>query len=142
MRFLAIDPGGRRTGLAVGDDATRIVTPLSPIVTASPAERLTQLARAIDRQGPDALVLGLPLNADGSEGPPATEARRFAGELHARFALSVHLADERLTSAAADAAMARSGLTHGQKKRRRDGQAAAAILRDFFATGSDKPGPA
>lgn len=132
MRFLAIDPGDRRTGLALGDDEMRIVTPLPPIVTSKPTERLNQLARAIDEQGPDALVVGLPLNMDGSEGPPAAAARRFAGELQARFGLPVHLADERLTSAVADGQMAGSDLTHGQKKRRRDGLAAAAILRDFL----------
>src|SRR5690606_25665702 len=56
MRFLAIDPGGRRTGLAVGDDETRIVTALPPIVTGQAAQRLADIGRAIDRQGPDALV--------------------------------------------------------------------------------------
>ncbi len=132
MRYLAIDPGGKRTGLAVGDDGSRIVTPLEVIVTAAPHERLVAIGRAIDAQGPDALVVGLPLNMDGSAGPAAEAARGFARTLEQRFDLPVHLADERLSSAVADEQMSRRGLTRGDKKARRDALAAAAILRDFL----------
>ncbi len=132
MRFLAIDPGDKRTGLALGDDITGIATPLEIIVTSNRPERLRQIARAVERHGPDALVLGLPLNMDGSEGPPAKEARLFALELERHFALTVQLADERLTSYAADGLMSRSGLTHRGKKERRDALAAATLLKDFL----------
>jgi putative pre-16S rRNA nuclease len=132
MRYLAIDLGEKRTGLAVGDDVTGIVSPLGAINTVGADERLRQLGLAINEQGPDALVLGVPLNMDGSEGPGVTRARAFAKELAGRFDLPVHLADERLTSAAADDQMAQSGLTRGQKKARRDALAAAAILRNFL----------
>ncbi len=139
MRYLAIDLGAKRTGLAVGDDATGIASPLDVIVTAAEAERLRFIARAIDDQGPDALVLGLPLNMDGSEGPAARAARAFAGQLQQRFGLPVHFADERLSSVAADEQMARTGLTHKGKKRRRDALAAAAILRAYLATRPPHP---
>ena len=58
--------------------------------------------------------------------------RALADRLRTQLQLPVHLADERLTSAAADTQMARTGLTHRQKKQRRDSLAAAAILRDFL----------
>lgn len=132
MRYLAIDLGDKRTGLAVGTDVLRQPEPWDVIEAAEPEQRLAGIARAIADYGPDALVLGLPLNIDGSEGPRAEQARRFADQLKARFDLPVHLVDERLTSAAADANMAQTGLTHAQKKRRRDALAAATILRDFF----------
>ena len=132
MRYLAIDLGGKRTGLAVGDDESGIVTPLEVVVAGDDAQRLGAIGRVIEAQGPDALVLGLPLNMDGTPGPAAETAKAFAETLHERFKLPVHLADERLSSSVADEQMARRGLTRGDKKARRDALAAATILRDFL----------
>ena len=132
MRYLAIDLGDKRTGLAVGTDVLRTAEPMRVIEAGSEAQRLDAIAAAVDEYGPDALVLGLPTNMDGSEGDRAKQARSFADVLRRRFALPVHLVDERLTSAEADEQMARTGLSRGQKKQRRDALAAAAILRDFF----------
>lgn len=132
MRYLAIDPGGKRTGVAVGDDVTRIATPAGAIVTTNADERLRQLERMIREHEPHELVLGLPLNADGSEGPSAKHAREFAAQLQERFKLPVRLVDERLSSYAADQKMNQSGLSHGQKKSRRDALAAMMILQGFF----------
>ena len=134
MRYLAIDPGDKRTGLAVGSDVTGLASPAGMIQASSEEQRLQGIAKAIEEQGPDALVVGLPVNMDGSEGPAAKRVRQLADVLHERFNLPVHLVDERLTSVAADEAMARTGLTHKQKKQRRDALAAAAILRDFLAS--------
>ena len=133
MRFLAIDYGERRTGLAVGDDEPGLASALAVIDTASSDERLRRIARAIEEQGPDALVLGLPLNMDGTEGPAAKTVRAFAGVLRDRFGLVVHLVDERLTSDAADTEMNRAGLSGRRKKAHRDAVAAATILSDFLA---------
>ncbi len=132
MRYLAIDLGGKRTGLAVGDDVMKLASPVGVIETANPEVRLQQLAKAVREYEPDALVVGLPLNMDGSEGPAARAVRTLAKQLEARFRRPVHLVDERLTSFAADQQMSQTGLTHGQKKAVRDALAAAAILRDFF----------
>ncbi len=135
MRYLALDLGDKRTGLAVGDDEVRLASPLKTIERPiAPGEQLLdEVARAVDDHKPDAIVLGLPLNMDDTEGPRAKIVRSFAAKLAARTGLAVHFQDERLTSDAADWDMAQSGLTRGQKKQRRDGLAAAAILRDFLA---------
>ena len=133
MRYLAIDLGGKRTGLAVGDDITGIVTPLEVVTAAKPEHRMQVLERIIDREGPDAIVVGLPLNMDNSEGPAAAATRSFGDTLRVRTGFDVLYHDERLTSHAADEAMTRSGLTHGGKKARRDAVAAAVILKDFLA---------
>lgn len=132
MRYLAIDPGGKRTGVAVGDDVTGIVSPLEVITAAKPAHRLDQLAALIEREGPDELVVGLPMHMDGREGPAAAAARDLGQRLSRRVERPVRFHDERLSSSAADEQMARSGLTHGGKKARRDAVAAAVILRDFL----------
>ena len=132
MRYLAIDLGDKRTGVAVGDDLTGIVSPLDVVNTASEAERLRRLRDLIASEGPGALVVGWPLNMDGSVGPSAQKCKAFADKLGEATRLPVQLHDERLSSAAADEQMAMSGLTHKQKKARRDAMAAANILRGFL----------
>jgi putative Holliday junction resolvase len=133
MRYLAIDHGEKRTGLAVGSDATGIVTPVGVIVTASDSERMRQIAMVIAEHAIDEIVLGWPLNMDGSEGPAAQRARALKGFIEQRHGIPVSLMDERLTTAVADEQMAGRGLTRGRKKEWRDALAAATILRDFLA---------
>ena len=77
MMYLAIDRGGKRTGLAVGDDVLKLASPLDVIHTASEDELIRQINIIIKEQMPDALVLGLPLNMDDTEGPSAKGARAF-----------------------------------------------------------------
>jgi len=131
---MAIDLGDKRTGLAVGDDITGIVTPAGRIDAVNDNQRLDALAAAVAEHEPDELVLGLPINMDDTEGPAALKVRRFADKLQARTQLTVHLMDERLTSYQADQHMGPMELTRAQKKHRRDALAAAAILRDFLET--------
>lgn len=148
MRYLAIDLGDKRTGLAVGDSVTGLAAPLEVVEVGinlnSGTALLEALARVIEAHiGPSrpgsrsaaagALVVGLPLNMDGTEGPRARIIRAFAARIAARTGLPIHFQDERLTTVQADWDMARSGLTRREKKERRDGLAAAAILSDFLA---------
>ncbi len=132
MRFLAIDLGDKRTGLAIGDDETKLASPLTVIEVARGDALIDAIADSINDHAPDAIVLGLPLNMDGTEGPQATLVRKFGEQLHKYCGLEVHYHDERLTSFAADQQMARTGRTHKQKKRLRDALAAAEILRGFL----------
>jgi putative Holliday junction resolvase len=132
QRFLGVDVGGRRTGLAAGDTLMRMAMPVGVLHVPKGPALMDALVRAVHEHAPDAIVVGLPLNMDGTEGGSAKEARAFAGELQTRTGLTVHLQDERLTTFDADQRMARSGLTHGQKKELRDALAAAALLQDFL----------
>ena len=132
MRFLAIDLGDKRTGLAFGNDTLNIANPLHTIEAAGDHVRITEIGKAIDEYGPDALVVGMPLNMDGTEGPRAKLTRAFAAQLEAKFSLAVHFVDERLTSITADEQLAGRELTRKKKKARSDALAAAAILRDFL----------
>ena len=146
MRYVAIDLGDKRTGLAVGDAQTGLVSPLevveTPVTERGGEALLAELARVLaDQVGPADLVMGLPLNMDGSEGPGAAKSRDFGARLAERTGRKVHFQDERLTSAEADWSMARSGLTHKGKKQRRDALAAAVILRDFLGANRDRSRP-
>ena len=132
MRYLAIDLGDKRTGLATGDDDTKLVSPAGVLVIPRGQALVDAILKSISEHEPGAIVIGLPLHMDGTEGDRAKIAREFASDLTKHCDLPVHLQDERLTSYAADQRMARSGRTHKQKKQLRDALAAAEILRDFL----------
>jgi len=133
VRYLAVDLGAKRTGLAAGDDVVRLVQPVEVVQVPRGPALLDALARAVDRHGPDELVVGLPLNMDGTEGAGAKEAREFGALLAARVGLPVRFQDERLSSFEADERMARSGRTHREKRELRDALAACAILEAWLA---------
>ncbi len=136
LRLLAIDLGDKRTGVAAGDTLTRIVSPVdvieTPITAAGGEELLRHVIRLIEVHAPSRVVIGLPLNMDGTEGPAAAKVRAFGARLAPNIRAEIAYHDERLTSADADWQMAGSGLTHKQKKQRRDALAAAAILRGYI----------
>jgi putative Holliday junction resolvase len=128
--FLAFDYGTQRIGAAVGDDLTCSARPLAAITDLAGAERLLAEWR------PAAIVVGLPLNEDGSDQPITTAARRFAAQLRERAKVPVHEADERYSSRAADDELrkARSSgrMTRRVRKGDRDGQAARLILEQWL----------
>lgn len=133
MRYLAIDLGDVRTGIASGDDVLRLATPVK-VIEASGDALMRALDSVIGEHGPDALVIGLPLHMDGRESPRSAAVRAFGAAAGARWSLPVHFQDERLTSFDADQRMARSGRTHAQKKAIRDALAACALLEDFLSS--------
>jgi len=144
MRYLGIDLGDKRTGLALGDDETRLASPWKVVecslATPAGVERLLGLlAAAAAEAGRVEVVLGLPLNMDGSEGSPAARARDIGARLAARTGLRVHYQDERLSTAAADWRMSQSGLSRQQKKERRDALAAAEVLSEFLRGLPERP---
>lgn len=136
MRYLAIDLGDKRTGFASGDDVVGIVQPLAVVEAPTRELQLKASLRTIDEYGPNRVVIGLPYNMDGSEGPRAKLVREFAAELAARLPrfprVEISFQDERLSSFAAEERLARTGRTHGEKKALRDALAACAILEDHL----------
>lgn len=134
MRYLAIDLGAKRTGLAMADDEVDLAHPLEVLEVPCGEALLAAVAAAAADHDAGALVVGLPLNMDGSEGPAAIGARETGAALAELTGLEVHFQDERLTSAAAEAHLDGSGRTHGQKKKVRDALAALEILREFLGS--------
>ena len=141
---MAVDLGAKRTGIAVGDAFTCIATPIDvlhvPLADAGGERLLDAIVLAsfkhlgVPGEGRGEIIVGLPLNMDGTEGGGAKRAREFAARIGERARRVVHLVDERLSSAQAEWDLAGSGLTHGQKKDKRDALAAAAVLREFLET--------
>ena len=95
--YLAFDFGTRRVGVATGNALTGTATPLTT-VSAQGAARLDAIAALVDAWRPDALVVGVPFHPDGAAHANTARARRFAGELGARFGLPVHEVDERYST--------------------------------------------
>lgn len=137
-RFLALDLGDRRTGLALGDSLTNIVSPIGTINVAKGPALLDALKKVLEENAPDEIVIGLPLNMDESEGAASKAVREFALQIAQLTNKPIHLHDERLTTFEADSRMAQSGRTHAEKKALRDSLAAAAILEDYLRARSER----
>ena len=134
MRYLAIDYGLKRVGLAICDTGETIVSPLRllKVDPSRPQRLIEQLERIITEHRVEAVVVGLPLNMDDSEGPQAKLTRRFAKQLNKAVDKPVLFQDERLSSEAADGMLAESGLSRKKRREKRDMLAACEILNDFL----------
>jgi len=130
MRYLAIDYGTKRTGLAICDPAETIVSPLA--VLEGQKELLKKIADVVKANGVEAVVLGLPLNMDNSEGPQAKLVLKFADQLKEHLDIPIHFQDERLSSFGAEDKLAPADFTRGEKRKRLDAVAAAEILEAFL----------
>jgi putative holliday junction resolvase len=132
-RFLGIDHGSHRIGLAYGDEIG-VATPLPAIVTPDPEKQWLCVAAVLRERRITDVVLGLPLNMDGTSGPKAQEIERYARRIEADFGLPVHLVDERLTSYEAESTVPPSKRRGLRQSGLIDSRAATIILQDFLET--------
>lgn len=118
-RLLGIDLGERRIGLAIGDSESGVARGLATIARADPARDTATLGRLVGEQRIAEFVLGLPRNADGSEGPQAAVTRTWAAGVLAAIGLPVAFRDEYLSSVAAEGNLGRTsrGRTGGPPSR-------------------------
>jgi len=130
MRYLAIDYGAKRTGLAICDAGETIASPYS--VLHGQKSLVQRIDRVVVSENIEAIVLGLPLNMDDSEGPQARKVRAFAKELQSHIPVPVYFQDERLSSFGAEQKLEEIGLSKGKKLERLDALAAAEILQAFL----------
>ncbi len=130
MRYLAIDYGSKRVGLAICDESETISSPLA--VIAGRVDVFVEIGKVVRAEGVGAVVVGLPLNMDGSEGPQADEIRNFGARLAKYIKIEVLFHDERLTSFAAEEKFASVEPRRSKKRRSLDAVAAAAILESFL----------
>lgn len=131
MRYIGIDLGTRRIGLAYGDELG-VATPLPALTQADPTERRTGLLKVIRERRAQEIVLGHPLNMDDTAGPKAKEAEAFAAQLTKELGLPVHLVDERLTSYEAESSIAKSKRRDVRASGIIDSRAATLILQDYL----------
>jgi putative Holliday junction resolvase len=132
--LLALDVSKRAIGVAGADAGWRLATPLTTISRRRWAQDLERLQTVIRERAAGALVLGWPLNMDGSEGPRCQAVRAFADQLDAALGLPILLWDERLTTFAAEEAAERAGLRGKKRAEMLDALAATAVLQEILNT--------
>ena len=144
-RVLAVDVGGRRTGLAISDATGTLARPLEVLETPDPlVPVLTAIARfAAEDDGLTAVVVGVPKRLDGSPTDQTPRVTAFVAALRKRTAIPVITQDERLTSVEAESRLAIREKDWRRRKAKLDAAAAAIILQEYLdsrsATDTEEP---
>jgi len=128
-RYLGVDCGSKRVGLAVSDAAGILASPLEVVAR---AEAPARVAALVEELGIGGLVVGLPTGLSGGEGRSAEEARALGAELVAATGLPVQFVDERFTSRLAEDALIETGMRRRRRRATVDKVAAAVILQGFL----------
>jgi putative Holliday junction resolvase len=132
MRFLALDVGDERVGVAISDEAGFLARPLETLRRAPGPAGFHRLAEIIAAQGVGAVIVGLPLLPDGAEGRQVESARAYARGLKAHVAVPIIYWDERYSTQRAASALLEAGSGRLRRRRRIDAAAAAVILQDYL----------
>lgn len=135
-RLLALDLGEKRVGVAISDERLITIRPLSPLRRTNWKELLRAVAELLQGFDAQGLVIGLPLNLDGTEGESALQARRLARNFALSLKVPIYFQDERLTSREAEESLRAKGFADREVRERVDSQAAVIILRDFIVNHS------
>ena len=132
MIVLALDPGTKRIGVAVSDPRGSFAMPAEAIEVRGDGGHLRAIAAAAGERQVECIVVGLPLNMDGTEGPAARRARELAAAVGRATGRQVELFDERLTSAQAEREMIDRGMRRDKRKERVDSAAATLLLQAWL----------
>ena len=132
MKVLAVDFGTKRIGLAVGNSQTRVATPLGQIAAHNHGRAMAEIVRRIGEFGIERIVVGYPLNMNGSRGTACTAVERFAASLRRRSNLPIVLIDEKLSSFEAEEMGKEFEGDFRKRKAFLDSVAAQVILRTYF----------
>ncbi len=129
-RIIALDVGKKRIGIAVSDPTGTVALPFETIERDESAA--SRLAKVIGSFGAEKLVIGLPLNMDGTEGERARDVRSFAGIVRQLVDVPIVFVDERLTTVQAESLTSKGVRDRRARKRASDRVAAAIILRAYL----------
>lgn len=129
---IGFDFGTTSIGVAVGQDITGTAHPLTVFKAQNGIPNWQKIEKLLDEWQPDYIVVGLPLNMDGSVQLLTTKAQKFAGRLHDRFSYQVKLHDERLTTVEAKSHIFKHGGYRALQKNRVDSTSAVIILESWF----------
>jgi putative Holliday junction resolvase len=132
MRYLGLDVGRARIGLALADDVLRTARAHATVARRGDTADLDAIAEVASAFEVTRAVVGLPLNMDGTEGGSARLARAFAGKLGLRLGLPVEFHDERLSTFEASTRLREQGLSARDQKGLIDAEAAAVILQGWL----------
>ncbi len=132
MRMLGVDYGDARIGLSVSDELETLASPLVTLKSESMRKNIDAVAKVAAEEKVSRIVIGLPLNMDGSEGARASKTRSFGRVLEKVSGLPVEYFDERLTSVEAEEIMESVGVKKNKRKNLVDRIAAQLILQSYL----------
>ena len=134
-RLIGIDPGGKRIGIAISDENKIVATPYTTIIRENYVNLVSQIKKIINENQIDAIVIGNPINMDGSEGPSSQSAKDLAKNLSKDITENITLWDERLSSQGAFNLSNELAINSSKKVKKLDQNAAQFILQgvlDFY----------
>lgn len=132
MRWMGLDYGDRRIGVALSDELGWTAQGHTMIERRKPEDDLEKIRQIALEYQVTEIVVGLPKNMNGTIGPRGELAQAFAAELHGRLSLPVHLWDERLTTVAAEKTLVAADVSRKKRKLVIDKMAAALILQGYM----------
>jgi len=131
-RLLALDVGDERTGVAISDELEQLARPLEMIPRRRGPGGFVRIAALVSQQGIRAIVVGLPLLPDGSEGKQVASTRAFVRGLEQHVAVPIIFHDERETTRRANEILSAEGLSPQKRAQQVDAVAAAVLLQDYI----------
>ncbi|WP_455816762.1 Holliday junction resolvase RuvX [Pseudomonas cerasi] len=132
MTMLSFDFGTKSIGVAIGQQLTGTARPLMALKANDGVPDWNKIEALLKEWQPDRVVVGLPLNMDGTEQPLTVRARKFANRLHGRFGVQIELHDERLSTVEARAELFERGGFRALSKGSVDSLSAVIILESWF----------
>ncbi len=130
--LLGFDFGTRSIGVAIGQEITGSAQPLRALKANDGVPNWDEIEKLLKEWQPDLVIVGLPLNMDGTEQPLTLRARKFANRIHGRFGVAMELQDERLTTTDARARLFERGGYRALEKGMVDGISALLILESWM----------
>jgi putative Holliday junction resolvase len=130
--LIAFDFGTDSIGAAIGQEITATASPLTSFKAKEGVPDWQQIEKLLKEWRPDLIIVGLPLNMDGTEQPLTVKAKKFANQIHGRFGYQVALHDERLTTVEAKSHLFHSGGYRALNKGKIDAASAVLILESWF----------
>jgi putative holliday junction resolvase len=131
-RILGIDLGDKRIGLSISDPGAKMALGLDTLENRGEKSVIEHLLKLAAEYSPRIVVVGYPLNMDGTRGPRAVAAEKFAETIERELGVATALFDERLSSFAAEEALAMGGVKRGKKKEHVDRVSAQLILQGYL----------
>ena len=139
LKIMAVDFGDARTGVAISDEMEMLVASTVVVPSRKPERAAAEIAELAKDKGVREIVVGLPKNMNGSEGPRAELCREFAALLESLSGISVRTWDERLTTVDAHRILSDNGVYGKKRKNTVDAVAASLILEGYLGYRANRP---
>jgi putative Holliday junction resolvase len=131
-RYMALDVGDRRIGVALSDPLQILASPLLTIIRTSDEHALLEITGLVNKHEVEKLIVGMPYSLDGTIGPQAEKVLSFKAKVAAQLNIEVVLQDERLSSVTADMKLKETRKRSARLREKIDAAAAAVILQSYM----------